>query len=521
MPLFKKSISEKLNLDLINFADNEKENLAKKTLYLRSDAEREQRNLSVIGLSTGVSTTIAFGSMLAYVTNTLPLDAVQSAAQIGIIPAVATFAATPLMNLYDKMKDGLCKISGDKLKSVNDYEYDYQKLSLFKERIADKLETPIIKENQYITADEIKREGREYMYNAFATGVVGTMLAAGLSNEFTNALPAESVETIMTAGLYSLPLYAVSPLLNLIDKCKENYSKVTASLRANADLANEIDTGLERTVFAAPLMTTNQLDVGLTNKVTLNNELPAKQPEVPMIQDGLMDKADYLQLLSDVRKSYAALLPEPTVEPMKLTDNNYFIEAEIEQEINLAIENSNVKVNMPSANVIEVPYVKDDLKKPLFIDALVKEEKEIKPEPVSVVESNELSKDDLLNFVSKINETYKPLPEPKGRQIPKEVFIFDEPEMKEKPIGEINAKRDVNSELSMVIPKELDGLTARRMDDALPVLEIHDNGFKVKAGDNVKQFFKNQILKQQAELNNSPEKLVTNKQERVKPRMSV
>ena len=36
------------------------------------------------------------------------------------------------------------------------------------------------------------------------------------------------------------------------------------------------------------------------------------------------------------------------------------------RKINLAIENANVKVNMPSANVIEVPHVKDDLKKLLI-----------------------------------------------------------------------------------------------------------------------------------------------------------
>jgi hypothetical protein len=521
MPLFKKSISEKLNLDLINFADKEKENLAKKTLYLRKDVEKDQKSLMVVGLATGVSTILVVGSLLAHVTNTIPLDLAKSMAQMAIVTSAGAFAATPLMNLYDKMKDGLCKISGEKLKSVNDYEYDYQKLSIFKERIAGKMETPIRQANRYITAEDVKLEGRDYLYNSFATGVVGTMLAAGLTNGMTNVLPVSSVETIMTAGLYSLPLYAISPLLTLVDKCKENYSKITSSLKTNAALANEIDNGLTNVVFAAPIMEAKKLDINVANMPTIDYQLPAKKPEVPMNQDGLMDKSDYLNLVSDVRKSYAALLPAPTTKLVSLHDDNYFIEAQLENEINLAIENSNIKVNTPTANIIEVPYVKDNLKKPLFIDAFVKPEKEDKPVHVSVVESDELSKKDLLKFVTKIKETYKPLPEPTTRQIPKEVFIFEEPELIDMPVSGISAKQASNSELNITIPKELEGLKASKVDDVLPILEIQDNGFKVKEGDHIKQFFKDQILKQQAINNPKPENLVANKQDRVKSRMSV
>jgi len=530
MPLFKKSISEKLNLDLINFADTEKENLAKKTLYLRKDAERDQRNSMAVGLATGVSTTLAFGSMLAYVSNTLPLDVVQSTVQMAIIPAASAFIATPLMNLYDKMKDGLCKVNGDKLKSLNDYEYDYQKLSIFKERIASKIETPANQDNKYITAEDFKLEGRDYLYNSFATGVVGTMLAAGLTNGMTNMLPVESVETIMTAGLYALPLYAVSPLLTLVDKCKENYSKVTASLRNNASLANEIDNGLSNTVFAAPIASTNSLTVDLKSQPKIDYELPAKTPEVPMNQDGLMDKADYINLVADIRKAYAPLLPVSTEKSVSLYDNDYFVESAIENEINISIENSNIKVSSPvvdekSSHVFTVENTTEklDVKQPMFIDDF---KEKVKPVVVSepvVKENEELSKDDLLNFVSKIKETYKPLPEPdpKIRQIPKEVFIFEEPELIDMPVSGISATQAPITELNINIPKELEGLKASKLDDRLPVLEIDDNSFKVKDGDDIKQFFKNRILKQKGFDVSKPETIVANKHDRVKQRATI
>lgn len=528
MTLFKKSISEKLNLDLINFADKERENLAKNTLYLRKDVEKDQKSLMAVGLATGLSTTLVVGSLLSHVTNTIPLDVAQSMAQMAIGTSAGAFVATPLMNLYDKMKNGLCKISGEKLKSVNDYEYDYQELSIFKERIASKIETPIIQENRYITAEEVKLEGRDYLYNSFATGVVGTMLAAGLTNGMTNILPASSVETIMTAGLYSLPLYAISPVLSLVDKCKEHYSKVSTTLKTNAALANEIDNGLTNTVFAAPIMEAKQLAVDVSTMPKIDYQLPPKKPEVPMNQDGLMDQSDYFNLVSDVRKSYAALLPAPIVKPTSLHDNEYFAE-NIENEINLAIENATVNVNMPAANILEISYVKDDLKKPLFIDNFTKKEDEkpvnVAEQPVNVatvesVENDELSKSDLFKFVTKIKETYKPLPEPTTRQIPKEVFIFEEPELIDMPVSGISAKQASTTELNINIPKELEGIKASKSDDVLPVLEIDDNTFKVKKGDHIKAFFTQQIL-QQEEINNpKSEKIVANKQDRVKNRMT-
>lgn len=533
MPLFKKSISEKLNLDLINFADKEKENLAKKTLYLRKDVEKDQKSLMAVGLATGLSTTLVVGSFLSHVTNTIPLDVAQSMAQMAIVTSAAAFAATPLMNLYDKMKDGLCKISGDKLKSVNEYEYDYQDLSIFKERIAGKLETPISQSNsnQHMTAEDVKLEGRDYLYNSFATGVVGTMLAAGLTNGMTNILPVESVETIMKAGLYALPLYAVSPVLSLIDKCKENYNKVTASLKTNAALANEIDNGLTNTVFVAPVMEAKQVSFN-ANMPKIENELPARKPEVPMNQEGLMDKSDYVQLVSDIRTAYAAKFPDPTVKPVGLHDNEYFI-ADIENEINLSIDNANIQVSTPTVNVINVPYVKDDLKKPLFIDAFTKPENNelntsdlfkfvSKINETAVVGNDELSTSDFLRFASKTNEVYQPLPEvEQKRQLPKEIFIFEEPELKDITASDTSLNISSMTELNINIPKELEGLKASKNDDVLPILEVVDKGFKVKEGDHVKAFFKNQILKQKGIDNPKPENLVANKQDRIKPRMTV
>jgi hypothetical protein len=123
--------------------------------------------------------------------------------------------------------------------------------------------------------------------------------------------------------------------------------------------------------------------------------------------------------------------------------------------------------------------------------------------------------------VTKIKETYQPLPEPTTRQIPKEVFIFEEPELIDMPVSGISAKQASTTELNINIPKELEGLNASKSDDVLPILEIQDNGFKVKKGDHIKQFFKDQILKQQAMDNPKPENLVANKQDRVKSRMTV
>lgn len=527
MPLFKKSISEKLNLDLINFADTEKESLAKKTLYLRKDAEKDQLNSMFVGLATGVSTTLVFGSMLAYVTNTLPLDVVQSTVQMAIIPSAIAFAATPLMKLYDKMKDGSCKVSANKLKSINDYEYDYQELSIFKERIASKIETPANSKNKYITAEDFKKEGRDYLYNSFATGVVGTMLVAGLTNGTTNMLPIESVETIMTAGLYALPLYAVSPLLTLIEKCKENYSKVTSSLRNNASLANEIDNKLSQTVFSAPIVATNSLTIDVKKQPKIDYELPAREPEVPMNQEGLMNKADYVNLVSDIRKSYAALMPAPTEKSVSLYDNDYF--ADIENEIDNAIKNSNIKVNLPafneqSAHVFTVDNKTDklDVKQPLFMEDFIEKDKPI-VETSQIKENEDLSKSDLLKFITKIKETYQPLQEPnlKIRQIPKEVFIFEEPELIDMPVSGISATPTRITELNINIPKELEGLKASKLDNSLPVLEINDRGFNVKEGDDIKQFFKNHILKQQALNAPTSENIVANKHDRLRPRATV
>ena len=549
MPLFKKSISEKLNLDLINFADKEKDNLAKKTLYLRKDVEKDQKSLMAVGLATGLSTTLVVGSLLSHVTNTIPLDVAQSMAQMAIVTSAGAFAATPLMNLYDKMKNGLCKISGDKLKSVNDYEYDYQELSIFKERIASKIETPINQENKYITEADVKLEGRDYLYNSFATGVVGTMLAAGLTNGMTNILPVESVETIMTAGLYSLPLYAISPVLSLVEKCKENYNKITSSLKTNAALANEIDNGLTNAVFATPVMEANQMSFNLANKPTIDYELTAKRPAVSINEDGLMDKFDFFNLVNDVRASYESLLPAPTVKPTGLHDNQYFV-TDIENEINLSIENANITVSTPTNNVLNVPYVKEDFKKPLFIDALKKPEneelsksdlfkyvtkindeyepiadsnlinREINSVSESVIESNELKTNDFLQFATRSNEIYKPLPETAPtRELPKNIFIFEEPELRDIPFSGISSHNVSTTELNINIPKELEGLKASKSDDILPILEVVDRGFKVKEGDDVKQFFKDQIIKQKGISNLKSENIVASKHDRVKNRM--
>jgi len=169
--------------------------------------------------------------------------------------------------------------------------------------------------------------------------------------------------------------------------------------------------------------------------------------------------------------------------------NEYFI-ADIENEINLSIDNANIQVSTRTVNVINVPYVKDDLKKPLFIDAFTKPENNelntsdlfkfvSKINETAVVGNDELSTSDFLRFASKTNEVYQPLPEvEQKRQLPKEIFIFEEPELKDITASDTSLNIPSMTELNINIPKELEGLKASKNDDVLPILEVVDKGLK-------------------------------------------
>lgn len=519
MQLFKQSISEKLNLDLIKFADREKSKKAKEQLYLKKDVQRDLNNSVVIGLASGSAMTLVAGSMLAYVTNTIPLDLMHSNVQMAIIPASIALAVTPIMSLYDKLKEGSCKFSGKKIVDNAEYEFDYQKLSIFKERIASKIKNPLKdKESPYMTASQIKKSGRDNLYHSFAAGVTSTILLSSLSGLASGHMATTTFDAVMNTYPYALSFFAVSPVLNLIDKFKENYNKINISLKQSSELSKEIDYGMENNMLVAPIMETRKLDINIPTLSKLDLELPAKKPAISMNYEGLMSVEDFKTLSNDIKAKYAELLPPA---PVNVNSPEYF--TAMESEIDSLIKNSKVHVNIPEAHEIVIPMTKDDLKKPLFLDvATNKIEDSVKVNEPNAVQSvnQDLTTSDLLKFVTKINETYEPLPTPKNRQIPKEVFIFEEPELIDMPVSGISAKSDVSTELNINIPKELEGMKASKNGDILPILSIDDRSFKVKEGDSIKLFFKNYIDKKQGVINKE-ESIVANKQDRAPKRLTM
>jgi hypothetical protein len=507
MPLFKKSISDELSRDLTQFAEKEKNQL-----YLRKDTRRDMSNLMVIGLSTGSALTLTMGSMLAYVTQVLPLNVVQSHIQLGIIPASVALSVSPIMKLYDKIKNGSANFSHDNIKKNDDYAYDYQKLSIFKERIASNIQHPLKDDKSpYMTETEIREEGRKNMYHSFAAGVTGTMLLSGGLGMVTDYLTQPQSTTILSMAVVGLSLTGVSPVLNLMDKAKEIYKKSAIKSQLTKQLAQELDSRIENTSFITAPVEDKVLQVEY--KMLPAFVLSSKKPSVLMNDENFMSRDDILDLMSNVKSKYAQVLP--AIKPANIHSDEYV--AIIENEINVLIDKAVIKDPQLDAHVFDMSYTKREPLSTLVLAPAMVQENIVKDN----LEGAELTSSDLFKFVTKINETYQALPEVKKRQIPNEVFIFEEPELIDKP-SSLNQQLN---EIDITIPKELKEIHAsaeRHID--LPVLSVEDTGFKVKEGDSIKQFFKNYINKQQESLKQDTfkhDKIVANRHDRVIPRVKM